>query len=73
VLAKAMDGGKIDAPMTREDAEIVSGILKGRRRLDIDKLYKGLRPAGYIDPPGAGKRRAGSQIPTSWRRSSARA
>jgi len=73
LLAKAMDGGKIDAPMTREDAEIVLEYLRAEGGLDIDKLYKASARRGYIDPPARGKRRAGSQIPTSWRRSSARA
>ncbi|HMH20644.1 MAG TPA: flavin monoamine oxidase family protein [Puia sp.] len=56
LLAKAMDGGKIDAPMTREDAEIVLEYLRAEGGLDIDKLYKASARRGYMDPPGAGEK-----------------
>lgn len=56
LLAKGMDGGKIDAGMSREDTLKVIEYLRAEGGLDIDKLYKASARRGYIEPPGPGDR-----------------
>lgn len=56
LLAKAIDQNKIDAAMTREDAQKVIEYLRAEGGLDIDKLYKASARRGYVDPPGAGEK-----------------
>src|ERR1700743_3493469 len=56
LLAKGMDGGKIDAGMSREDALKVIEYLRAEGGLDIDKLYRASARRGYIDSPGPGVR-----------------
>ena len=56
LLAKAMDGGKIDAGMSKEDTLKVIEYLRAEGGLDIDKLYKASARRGYIEPPGPGDR-----------------
>jgi len=55
LLAKGMDAGKIDASMSREDAQKVIEYLRAEGGLDIDKLYKASARRGYMEPPGAGE------------------
>lgn len=54
LLAKGMDGGKIDAGMSKEDTLKVIEYLRAEGGLDIDKLYKVSARRGYIQSPGAG-------------------
>jgi monoamine oxidase len=54
LLAKGMDGGKIDAGMSKEDTLKVIEYLRAEGGLDIDKLYKASARRGYIDSPGPG-------------------
>jgi len=56
LLAKGLDGGKIDAGMSREDTLKVVEFLRAEGGLDIDKLYKAGSRRGYIESPGAGGR-----------------
>jgi monoamine oxidase len=56
LLAKAMDQGKLDAGLTREDAEKVIEYLRAEGGLDIDKLYKASARRGYVESPGAGEK-----------------
>src|SRR6202012_4336251 len=56
LLAKGMDGGKIDAGMSREDGLKVIEYLRAEGGLDIDKLYKASARRGYIESPGPGDR-----------------
>lgn len=56
LLAKAMDGGKIEAGMSREDTQKVVEYLRAEGGLDIDKLYKASARRGYIESPGAGEK-----------------
>jgi len=56
LLAKAMDGGRLDTGMTKEDAAKLIEYLRAEGGLDIDKLYKASARRGYIDPPGAGEK-----------------
>jgi len=54
LLAKGMDGGKIDAGMSKEDGLKLIEYLRAEGGLDIDKLYKASARRGYIDSPGPG-------------------
>ena len=56
LLAKAIDQGKVDTTLTKEDAQKVIEYLRAEGGLDIDKLYKSSARRGYIDPPGAGEK-----------------
>ncbi|MXV14669.1 NAD(P)-binding protein [Pedobacter sp. HMF7056] len=56
LLAKAMDQGKLDQAMTREDAQKVIEYLRAEGGLDIDKLYKASARRGYTEEPGAGNK-----------------
>ncbi len=54
LLAKGMDGGKVDAGMSKEDTLKVIEYLRAEGGLDIDKLYKASARRGYVESPGAG-------------------
>jgi monoamine oxidase len=54
LLAKGIDGGKIDTAMSREDSLKIVEYLRAEGGLDIDKLYKVSARRGYIESPGAG-------------------
>lgn len=54
LLAKAIDTGKLDQAMTKEDGEKVIEYLRAEGGLDIDKLYKASARRGFIEEPGAG-------------------
>src|SRR5882757_4711615 len=56
LLAKGMDGGKIDAGMSKEDTLKVIEYLRAEGGLDADKLYKASARRGYIESPGPGNR-----------------
>lgn len=56
LLAKAIDQGKIDTALTKEDAQKVIEYLRAEGGLDIDKLYKASDRRGYVEHPGAGER-----------------
>jgi monoamine oxidase len=56
LLAKGMDGGKIDTGMSKEDTLKVIEYLEAEGGLDIDKLYKASARRGYIESPGPGDR-----------------
>jgi monoamine oxidase len=56
LLAKGLDGGKIDAGMSREDTLKVIEYLRAEGGLDIDKLYKASARRGYVETPGPGER-----------------
>jgi len=56
LLAKGMDGGKIDAGMSKEDTLKVIEYLRAEGGLDADKLYKVSARRGYIESPGPGDR-----------------
>ena len=56
LLAKGLDGGKVDAGMSREDTLKVIEYLRAEGGLDIDKLYKVSARRGYIESPGPGAR-----------------
>jgi len=56
LLAKGMDGGKIDAGMSKEDTLKVIEYLRAEGGLDIDKLYKASARRGYVESPGAGEK-----------------
>ena len=56
LLAKGMDGGKVDAGMSREDAQKVIEYLRAEGGLDADKFYKASARRGYIETPGAGEK-----------------
>jgi monoamine oxidase len=56
LLAKGLDGGKIDAGMSREDVLKVIEYLRAEGGLDVDKLYKASARRGYIEAPGPGER-----------------
>jgi monoamine oxidase len=56
LLAKGLDGGKIDAGMSKEDALKVIEYLQAEGGLDIDKFYKASARRGYIESPGPGDR-----------------
>lgn len=56
LLAKAVDGGKIDTALSKEDAAKVIEYLRAEGGLDIDKLYKASARRGYLEPPGAGEK-----------------
>jgi monoamine oxidase len=55
LLAKGLDGGKIDAGMSKEDGLKLIEYLRAEGGLDIDKLYKASARRGYIDSPGPGE------------------
>src|SRR6202012_4271159 len=54
LLAKGLDGGKIDVGMSKEDGLKLIEYLRAEGGLDIDKLYKASARRGYIDAPGPG-------------------
>jgi monoamine oxidase len=56
LLAKGMDGGKIDAGMSKEDTLKVIEYLRAEGGLDPDKFYKASARRGYIESPGPGDR-----------------
>lgn len=56
LLAKAVDQNKLDAALTKEDAQKVIEYLRAEGGLDIDKLYKASARRGYMEPPGAGEK-----------------
>jgi len=56
LLAKGLDGGKIDAGMSKEDTLKVIEYLQAEGGLDIDKFYKASARRGYIESPGPGDR-----------------
>jgi monoamine oxidase len=56
LLAKALDGGKLDVGMSREDVEKVIEYLRAEGGLDVDKLYKASARRGYVETPGPGDR-----------------
>ncbi len=56
LLAKGLDGGKIDAQMDREDTQKLIEYLRAEGGLDIDKLYRASARRGYLEPPGAGEK-----------------
>jgi monoamine oxidase len=56
LLAKAIDQGKVDIALTKEDAQKVIEFLRAEGGLDIDKLYKASDRRGYIEQPGAGEK-----------------
>jgi monoamine oxidase len=56
LLAKAIDPGKLDMGLTREDGEKVIEYLRAEGGLDIDKLYKASARRGYMESPGAGEK-----------------
>ena len=55
LLAKGLDGGRVDAGMSKEDTLKVIEYLRAEGGLDIDRLYKGTARRGYIESPGAGE------------------
>ena len=56
LLAKGLDGGKVDAGMSKEDTLKVIEYLRAEGGLDIDMLYKASARRGYIESPGPGER-----------------
>jgi monoamine oxidase len=54
LLAKGLDGGRIDAGMSKEDGMKLIEYLRAEGGLDIDKLYMASARRGYIDAPGPG-------------------
>ena len=56
LLAKGLDGGKIEMTMSREDTLKVIEYLRAEGGLDIDKLYRASARRGYIESPGPGDR-----------------
>lgn len=56
LLAKGLDGGKVEAGMSREDVLKVIEWLRAEGGLDVDKLYKVSARRGYIESPGPGDR-----------------
>jgi monoamine oxidase len=56
LMAKAVEMGKIDSGMTREEGQKVIEYLRAEGGLDIDKLYKASARRGYMEPPGAGEK-----------------
>ncbi|HVS96502.1 MAG TPA: flavin monoamine oxidase family protein [Puia sp.] len=54
LLAKGLEGGKIDAGMSRDDTLKVIEYLRAEGGLDIDRLYKASARRGYVETPGAG-------------------
>jgi monoamine oxidase len=56
LLAKGMDGGKVDAGMSREDTLKVIEYLRAEGGLDADRLYKASARRGYVETPGPGDR-----------------
>jgi monoamine oxidase len=56
LLAKGLDGGKVDAAMSKEDTLKVIDYLRAEGGLDIDKLYKASARRGYVETPGPGDR-----------------
>jgi monoamine oxidase len=55
LLAKGLDGGRLDTGMSREDVLKVIEYLRAEGGLDIDKLYKASARRGYNETPGAGE------------------
>ena len=56
MLAKSMDHGNLDSPLTKEDGEKIIEYLMAEGGLDPDKLYKASARRGYIESPGAGNK-----------------
>jgi monoamine oxidase len=56
LLAKGIDGGKIDAGMSREDGLKIVEYLRAEGGLDVDNLYKVSARRGYVESPGAGEK-----------------
>ena len=56
LLAKGLDGGKIEMTMSKEDTLKVIEYLRAEGGLDVDKLYKASARRGYIESPGPGDR-----------------
>jgi len=56
MLAKSMDHGNLDTPLTKEDGQKVIEYLMAEGGLDADKLYKASARRGYVESPGAGNR-----------------
>ncbi|WP_295127493.1 flavin monoamine oxidase family protein [uncultured Chitinophaga sp.] len=56
LLAKAIDQGKVDAELTKEDTQKIIEFLRAEGGLDIDKLYKASDRRGFIEHPGAGNK-----------------
>jgi monoamine oxidase len=56
LLAKALDGGKVEAAMSKEDTQKIIAYLRAEGGLDIDKLYKASARRGYKVSPGAGEK-----------------
>ncbi len=54
LLAKSIDHGSLDAPLTKEDGEKIIAYLMAEGGLDPDKLYKASARRGYTEEPGAG-------------------
>jgi len=54
LLAKGLDGGKVDAAMSKEDTLKVIEYLRAEGGLNIEKLYKASARRGYIESPGPG-------------------
>jgi monoamine oxidase len=54
LLAKGLDGGKVDAGMSREDTLKVIEYLRAEGGLDVDKLYRASARRGYVESPGPG-------------------
>ncbi|UKT64665.1 flavin monoamine oxidase family protein [Pedobacter mucosus] len=54
MLAKTMDHGALDEPLTKEDGQKIIEYLMAEGGLDADKLYKASARRGYIESPGSG-------------------
>ena len=53
LLAKVMDKGSLDLPLSKEDKQKVIEYLMAEGSLDASKLYKGSARRGFLTPPGA--------------------
>jgi len=56
MLAKSMDHGNLDTPLTKEDGQKIIEYLMAEGGLDADKLYKASARRGYVESPGAGNK-----------------
>lgn len=56
LAAKAVTRGALDQPLSTEDLERLSALLRNFGALDRDLIYRGSSRGGYADPPGAGDR-----------------
>lgn len=52
MLAKAIEQDKVDAELSKEDAQKIIEYLRAEGGLDINKLYKASDRRGYIEHPG---------------------